>query len=384
MPEKILVVDDDLETLRLVSLMLQRQGYQILSAPNGAQALSMARNNLPDLIVLDIMMPDMDGYEVTRQLRDNPDTANIPILMFTAKSQVEDKVTGYDVGADDYLTKPIHPAELVAHIKALLARVRTMPAAPAPAAPESYTIGVVSAKGGTGVSTLAFNLAVSLFQKSKKDIVAAELRPGQGTWAMELNLQKSDGLKNLLEKRLTEINVPAIERELFKTSYGVRLLLSPSSMQPPALDRTEKLGAIAQQISRIGNIVLLDVGTCVEPAFTKILQHCNEIIFVTEPHPLTVKRTQQLLEEVKEATGERTKFFSLVLLNRTRSDTQLNAIQVEEMMGGIHVEMMVPAAPEQAYHANQTNVPLVFVQPNGLVAQQFNQLSDIILSHLPQ
>jgi DNA-binding response OmpR family regulator len=122
MPEKILIVDDDVDTLRLVGLMLQRQGYQIVAASSGHQALNMATTEKPDLIILDVMMPDLDGYEVTRQLRGSPATASIPIIMFTAKSQVDDKVTGFEVGADDYLTKPTQPRELFAHVKAVLSR----------------------------------------------------------------------------------------------------------------------------------------------------------------------------------------------------------------------------------------------------------------------
>ena len=118
MPEKILIIDDDVDTLRLVGLMLQRQGYQIIAANNGEQGLAHADSDSPDLILLDVMMPQMDGYEVARRLRANPDTANIPILMFTAKTQLDDKVIGFEVGANDYLTKPTHPSELQARVKA--------------------------------------------------------------------------------------------------------------------------------------------------------------------------------------------------------------------------------------------------------------------------
>src|SRR5659263_412479 len=113
MADKVLIVDDDLETLRLVGLMLQRQGYEILVANSGKQALSIARSDNPDLIVLDIMMPEMDGFQVSHMLRNDPALSSLPILMFTAKTQLDDKVAGYDAGADDYLTKPVHPAELV-------------------------------------------------------------------------------------------------------------------------------------------------------------------------------------------------------------------------------------------------------------------------------
>jgi DNA-binding response OmpR family regulator len=110
MPEKILIVDDDVETLRLVGLMLQRQGYKIVAANNGAQAIASAKMEQPDLILLDIMMPDMDGYEVTKQIRSDIAIQKIPIIMFTAKGMVDDKVEGFDAGVDDYLTKPTHPA----------------------------------------------------------------------------------------------------------------------------------------------------------------------------------------------------------------------------------------------------------------------------------
>src|ERR1044071_5446580 len=105
MTEKILIIDDDLDTLRLVGLMLQRQGYQISAATNGQQGLEKAFDEDPDLILLDVMMPDMDGYEVTRRLRQNPSTLETPILMFTAKTQLDDKVIGFEVGANDYLDR---------------------------------------------------------------------------------------------------------------------------------------------------------------------------------------------------------------------------------------------------------------------------------------
>ena len=126
MAEKILIIDDDVDTLRLVGLMLQRQGYHISAASNGSQGLAKALEERPDLILLDVMMPDMDGYEVTRRLRKNPATVSIPILMFTAKTQLDDKVTGFEVGADDYLTKPFSMRELVARVKAQLRRGRLL------------------------------------------------------------------------------------------------------------------------------------------------------------------------------------------------------------------------------------------------------------------
>ncbi len=218
MSEKVLIVDDDLETLRLVGLMLQRQGFQIVAANNGTQAMGMARTEKPAIIVLDIMMPDIDGYEVTRQLRKDPDTSNIPIILFTAKSQTEDKLTGYEAGADDYLTKPIHPAELVAKIKKLLEIGGSREATPNV---HGYTIGVIAAKGGSCVSTVTLNLALTYHSKTKEENIAAELRPSQGTWALEMGFPNPEGLNNLLRTKPNELSVQRVQEQLTPTTRGI-------------------------------------------------------------------------------------------------------------------------------------------------------------------
>ncbi|RME42058.1 MAG: response regulator, partial [Caldilineae bacterium] len=103
----ILIIDDDVNALKLLAYTLRKAGFDILVAQNGFEGLEKAEQHLPDLVVSDLMMPKMDGYEVTRRLRANPATRNIPIIMLTAKSQVQDKVAGFEAGVDDYVTKPV-------------------------------------------------------------------------------------------------------------------------------------------------------------------------------------------------------------------------------------------------------------------------------------
>ena len=118
--KRVLVVDDDAKTVELVKLYLNRDGYRVLTAHDGIEALRLAREGHPDLIVLDLMLPGIDGLEVCRTLRDESD---VPIIMLTAKTTDQDKLTGLDLGADDYVTKPFSPRELAARVRTVLRRI---------------------------------------------------------------------------------------------------------------------------------------------------------------------------------------------------------------------------------------------------------------------
>ena len=118
--KRVLVVDDDAKTVELVRLYLNRDGYRVLTAYDGIEALRLARERHPDLIVLDLMLPGMDGLEVCRTIRGESD---VPIIMLTAKSTDEDKLTGLGLGADDYVTKPFSPRELAARVRTVLRRL---------------------------------------------------------------------------------------------------------------------------------------------------------------------------------------------------------------------------------------------------------------------
>jgi DNA-binding response OmpR family regulator len=118
----ILAADDDVDILELVGFRLERSGYTVLRATDGEQALAIARESKPDLAVLDVMMPKMDGYEVTRRLREDPETSRMPIILLTARAQEADVQQGFAAGADDYIRKPFSPQELRARVQAILGR----------------------------------------------------------------------------------------------------------------------------------------------------------------------------------------------------------------------------------------------------------------------
>ncbi len=120
--ERILIVDDEEDILELVKFNLSRDGYHVIGAASGEKAIELARREIPDLIVLDLMLPGIDGLEVAKVLKNSAETRGIPIVMLTAKGEEADIVTGLELGADDYVTKPFSPRILVARVKAVLRR----------------------------------------------------------------------------------------------------------------------------------------------------------------------------------------------------------------------------------------------------------------------
>ncbi len=381
MSEKILIIDDDLDTLRLVGLMLQRQGYQISAATNGQQGLDKAFEEDPDLILLDVMMPEMDGYEVTRRLRQNPSTMETPILMFTAKTQLDDKVIGFEVGANDYLTKPTHPAELQARVKALLARVSEKKGEDGSRRDENhgYVIGILGARGGLGVTTLAANLGAGLQTRSKSEVIVAEMLPGQGALALDMGMTTSNGLVDLLSvSKLSDITRDKVRESLVHHISGLKLLLAsdrPRDMH--LINQTANYETILSRLAGLARFVVLDLGVGLQPFAEKILRQCDEIVIILEGVPNTIIHTKALMDDII-ALGTHKKSINIVLNNRIRSDTQLPASQVQTKLDHEIISTLTPA-PELFVQATRVQTPAVLCQPESLTARQVNKLVDFIV-----
>jgi two-component system alkaline phosphatase synthesis response regulator PhoP len=122
-PKKVLIIEDEADIAQLVKLYLEKEGFHASIAQSGAEALKLIKSVQPDLLILDLMLPEMDGLEVCKKVRNAPDTALLPIIMLTAKAEESDTIVGLELGADDYVSKPFSPKALIARVKALLRRL---------------------------------------------------------------------------------------------------------------------------------------------------------------------------------------------------------------------------------------------------------------------
>jgi DNA-binding response OmpR family regulator len=180
MSHRLLLIDDSEDIRKLVGLFLEREGYQVIQAANGKEGLRQLARNQPDLVMLDIMMPDVDGWETCRRIRE---VSNVPIIMLTAKSQERDIVRGLEIGADDYITKPFDPTELRARIHSLLRRTQAMSTEEKP--PQILDDGwlhidlgrrIVKANGNSiDLTPTEFRLLAALVQKADRVIPHRQL-----------------------------------------------------------------------------------------------------------------------------------------------------------------------------------------------------------------
>jgi pilus assembly protein CpaE len=173
-----------------------------------------------------------------------------------------------------------------------------------------------------------------------------------------------------------DISAVSVEKELARMPYGVRLLMaSPRCKDTELMNSTESLEAMVENLPLLAKLVLLDIGTNYTPGLDMLLDHCNEVIVVTEPFPASVQRTRQLVDDLGSKGFGRSKIMSVVSINRIRADVQLSIIQMQEVLG-VPIAQVIPPAPEIAFQAANRNIPLIQVQIGGVVSQQYINLAE--------
>ena len=284
---------------------------------------------------------------------------------------------------NDYLTKPTHPSELQARVKSLLARVSEKKPVSNVLREEGqgYVIGVVSPRGGLGVTTLTMNLAAGLHNKTKGEVIAAEMLPGQGTMALEMGVTASKGLVDLLSiTKPTDLTPDKVRESLTEHGSGLKLLL--------ASDRPRDMHLISQVanyetslalLAGLARFVVLDLGVGIQPFAQKVLPLCNEVLVILEGAPNTIIHTKALIDDIA-SLGVNKKSINVVLNNRIRSDAQLPSSQVQVKLSHEIVSTLTPA-PELFVQATRMQTPAILCQPDSLTARQVNKLVDFITEH---
>ncbi len=282
MTQAILCVDDESFTRKLVATTLGKAGYQVHEIETGKQAVQAATEINPGLVILDETLPGMDGYEICRRLRSNPETAQTPIIILTANDTLETRIKSLHAGADDYLTKPFQPGELQTRVGRLIHRQEQMVPQSAQDL-QGKVIAVFSLRGGVGVSSLAANLAAAQAQIWQTKTLLVDLSMVNGQSASMFNLPLRATWSELGTLSSEELSLEQIDDVLIDHPSGVRVLAAPRHPADAEMINADKVNRVLDLIDDQYDYIVLDMGHDFRDHTIAGLDHADEILVVLSP-----------------------------------------------------------------------------------------------------
>ena len=370
MAAKILVVDDDPNVQRLLQYTLKQEGYEVVSAVDGAEGFRLWASELPDLILLDVMLPKLDGYQVAQKIRaEEGEGSHIPIIMLTAEREVEQKVRGLRAGADDYLIKPFHPAELLARIKSLLARFapkELMLARP----PLGRVLAFYGAKGGVGTTTIAINAAIALHRElgRKVSLIDGNLQFGDHRVFLDLGLDR----KSIVDV----VTAPSMDQDLIKQvlvkhDSGIDLLLAPPTPETAELVTTDHLPVILDHLRDLYDYILVDIDKRLDDINLGILESAETVFVVMTADLSCLKNVRLVLETIGHlGFADRVQ----LVLNRSNAFT---GISVKNAEGALRkpIEHQIVNEYRGAISALNSGAPFMFTKSDSALGGSLLQFA---------
>ena len=381
--KQVLVVDDDRNIGKLLDFALQQAGFAVLIARNGDEGLMLAAEYHPDVAILDVMMPGMNGYELCRRLRADPQTTHARIIFLTARSQPIDERAALSAGADLFLSKPVLPDELVTHIQTLLLeekQILSAPpepeqpvekepelAAPPPVKPKGRLIACFSPTPKTGVTALSVNLALGLAVSLRKQVPLVELHKAPSGVLTALGLE-ADLHRGNLQATGPKVNWDTLLLHLVEHPAGVRILPAPphESEVPPIL--TEQ--AVSLLRTRFP-VTVADVEHTLDERVKPVLLAADAILLLTTPDVPAIRLMVQAMQALRklEYPGRQV----LLVVNNVRAQP---GVPIERLTEGIKhpIFAVIPHEPTMA-DTLRAGRPILAVKPKSLTSQAIGRMT---------
>ena len=364
---KIFIIDDDEQLLRMVSLMLERGGHSTTMINDPVEGLQAVKEEKPDLLVLDVMMPGMSGHDIARDIRANKGLENLPILILTARAQEIDRETALKSGANDYLSKPVTSQELIEKVDELLSQPNQK------ATPDrGVVIALFGLRGGVGQTTLAVNLASALRRLSQQEVCLIDFSPSGGQAALHLRLQLRHSWTDL--PPLAELDWSALKDNLTLHASGLRLLAAPQVPQLSTEPAPEIAAKAIDLLQKKSAFVVIDAPRLFGPTFKAIMESVDIALHVLTPDVVSVQTAVQM-NRLLEKSNIKFKQKSFVL-NQVQVDPQIPQATVEKGLNA-RVASKINFDPNQARALSQ-GVPLTLTSAKSPLALMMNRMADVI------
>jgi pilus assembly protein CpaE len=360
----LLIIDDEVMFHNLVTRALEGLNFTITTAENGLSGLSLARSLKPDIIICDVMMPDIIGYEVVRSLRREPEFAQTPILMLTAQSGLQDKLKSFEAGADDHLTKPFEPAELMARVSVLLRRAQmaqTAKAAAPVAVREAQMIAVHSLRGGTGCSSLAVNLSIALRSLWQAETILLDLTMMAGQVALMLNTSLKRTWADIARFSPAELDAEAVYSIITQYESGLDFIAAPTLPSEADTIKNQTLETALHLIKKRYEYVIADLPHDFHETTLQALDLSDLILLVASPDMASIRASAAALDTYQKLNYpvERIK----LVLNATFPRLGLQQEKIAAALG-LPISIIIPYAQDLFVEAINTGKPVIINKPN--------------------
>lgn len=373
--ESILFADDDEMIRKLAQTFLTRRGYRVRTVVDGAEALRAVAEEMPHLLITDVNMPFINGFELTRRLREDRRTSRLPILMLSARKQADDVLAGYNEGADDYVPKPIEMAILAAKIESLLKRVA------ASSAVEPHIGKVVTfmhAKGGVGATTLAVNTAIALNSTSSYQAGLLDLGLQFGNAGMLLDIRTNRTIAGLATMTLAETDDASFDEFVMRHSSGVRVITAPELPEESELVTVPVVQQVIERLRARVDYLVIDTPALLSEAILAAVDASDLICVVTAPQVVAVKATHDLLNVLAKVDVADDRI--LTILDRIRQRGIANEL-VEKTLGR-KLGAVIPYS-DLFDEAADTGRPVFSTHQDNVAAESVRQLAALLPSRAP-
>ena len=366
----ILIIDDDPAVTRLIEFALKRAEHEVLTAKDGETGLSVTQAERPDLVIADVMMPGLNGYEYCRHVRAQPDLADIIILVFSARFQPVDRQTALEAGATDYLPKTVEPADLVKHVESLLSGSSS-----AAEVKLGNVIAVFSLRGGAGVTSLAVNLSVAVALSRGQPVALVDMAPLAGHASLMLNLRPTGGLRRAFETE-KGINGTTLQPHWQTHDSGVQVLSSPVSPGEASEVPPELVQPLITTLRQAYQIAVLDLPPLLSGTTSAALASADRVLLVISPEVASLQSAAVTLQALGDM-GVEDKRIWLVL----NSPGGVGGLSPEAVAQTFRRSLVatIPYEPGMLAALNARR-PLMLASPESMAAQSIARLASQLLS----
>ncbi len=320
---RIYVIDDDAQLLRMVGLMLERGGHAVTLLNNPLDGLEQIRADKPELLVLDVMMPNMSGHDLAKEIRNDKALADLPILMLTARSQEIDRMTALQSGANDYLSKPVTSQELIERVSLLLSAAEEEP--PEADSEQGFIITIYSLRGGAGRTTLAVNLAAALRKISQDDVCLVDLSPSGGQAVMHMRLQPRASWLDLPDS--DRLNWESVKEQLTVHPSGLKVLAAPVKPQMPNVLSAERTAHILEILRAHMRFTVIDTPSALTQSFFTAVSMADMGVHIVNPEVVSVQTAVKLNHALAKQNIQINR--NTHISNQLTPEPQLNPAAVE-------------------------------------------------------